>query len=318
MNILISSAGRQVYLINAFKEALNGLGKVFVADYNMHAESMKVADESFLAPAFQSNQYENWILSLCANKKIDLLITLNVDELLVLEKIRKKLNKLNCKLIGGNLENITYTYDKYLLANFCLNNGLDTPNTYFPDEKNKITNEDFPLIAKPRFGKGSKGISIIKDRVQLNDFLNNVEGQYIFQVFFDGQEYGLDIINDFDCNYKSTFVREKCQMKNGETFEAIIKGGVTWDKLGKKISGAILHQGIIDIDVIKYNGKNYIIDINHRFGGGYIFSHTAGANLAKVFLSWFTNRPVDINWLSPKVNTHIVREGLGCKVIENV
>ena len=72
MNILISSAGRQVYLINAFKEALNGLGKVFVADYNVNAESMKVADESFLAPAYHNNDYENWILSLCTKKEIDL------------------------------------------------------------------------------------------------------------------------------------------------------------------------------------------------------------------------------------------------------
>lgn len=51
MNILFTCAGRRNYLINYFKEALNGDGKVYATDMSMTAPSLVDADVAIQVPA---------------------------------------------------------------------------------------------------------------------------------------------------------------------------------------------------------------------------------------------------------------------------
>ena len=68
-------------------------------------------------------------------------------------------------------------------------------------------------------------------------------------------------------------------MKNGETKKAKIVKPRKFQNLSKKLSKIIKHVGVIDVDVIRLNNTNYVIDINPRFSGGYILSHKAGSNI---------------------------------------
>jgi carbamoyl-phosphate synthase large subunit len=321
MNILISSAGRQVFLINAFKEALNKHGKVIVADNNINAPSLKSADIPIISPPYDSTEYLPWLHNICENKEIKLLITLNVDELLKIVPQRESLKKIGCLLLGGDFETIQITYDKLALSNFAEKIGLDTPRVFSDDDLRDIDNILFPIIAKPRFGKGSRGQTIIKSHKSLIDFMNNNENkksgyeQYIYQQFISGDEYGLDIVNDFYSKHAATFVRKKYSMKNGETFEAITQPIEGWEEISLKISQNLKHQGPVDVDFMVLNDKKYLIDINHRFGGGYIFSHIAGANLPRTFINWMLNNPVDDKWLNPVPGIHSQRDGLNVKII---
>jgi len=142
-------------------------------------------------------------------------------------------------------------------------------------------------VIKKRFGQASKGLKIIRNINKKNKNISRkiYDKNNIIQEYLQGDEYGLDILNNFKRKYEGVLVRKKILMKNGETKIAKIIKPEKFTNLSKKISKIIKHVGPIDVDVIRLKNKNYVIDINPRFGGGYSLSHKAGANIPGFLVS---------------------------------
>jgi carbamoyl-phosphate synthase large subunit len=43
-----------------------------------------------------------------------------------------------------------------------------------------------------------------------------------------------------------------------------------------------------------------VLEMNPRFGGGYPFSHVAGANLPAALIAWVSGQPINPDWLTIK------------------
>ena len=56
---------------------------------------------------------------------------------------------------------------------------------------------EFPLIAKPRYGKGSKGIVKIDNEDDLK-YVQSKNDNLIFQEYLPGTEYTIDVLSDLD------------------------------------------------------------------------------------------------------------------------
>ena len=56
-NILFTCVGRRNYLINYFKEALNGCGKIFASDVDIYAPAMIDADVALVVPNVHDINY---------------------------------------------------------------------------------------------------------------------------------------------------------------------------------------------------------------------------------------------------------------------
>ena len=96
----------------------------------------------------------------------------------------------------------------------------------------------------------------------------------------------MDVLNDFEGNYFGTFVRQKMQMRSGETDKAISVIDDKFEQVGKTIGENLKHIGNLDCDVFEHNGELYVLELNPRFGGGYPFSHEAGNNTAAIYIEW--------------------------------
>src|SRR5690606_40295166 len=98
MNILITSAGRRTYMVDYFREALNGKGKVFAANSEM-TYALKKADGYVLTPAIYDGSYIDFLLTYCKENQISALISLFDIDLPVLSKNRHRFKEVGVEVL---------------------------------------------------------------------------------------------------------------------------------------------------------------------------------------------------------------------------
>ncbi len=316
-NILFTCAGRRNYLINYFKEALNNRGKVIAVDSQKLATAFADADISICVPSVNDENYIDSLIEIVKKYSVKAIISLNDFELPILSKNKGTFEDLGAKVIVSGTEVINTTFDKWKTHNFIESIGLNSPKTYISLDL-ALTDIDkgvlnFPLVLKPRFGSGSLSVEFVEtiEELKLNYRLQNIklkrsvlkdvgesssivseEASILIQEKLNGKEFGFDIVNDLKAGYFGTFVREKLSMRNGETDKAISIIDTSFDDIGKVIAKNLKHIGTMDGDAFVVNNeKVYVLELNPRFGGGYPFSHNAGANIAAVYIDWIINNP---------------------------
>jgi carbamoyl-phosphate synthase large subunit len=327
MNVMLTCAGRRNYLVKSFQSALAGRGLVFAGDANAHATGIQEADRGFVLPQVDSPEYFARLLDICQEYQVKLLIPLNDLELPLLARQRDLFLKHGTIPLISPPETIDICFDKwksFLFFNSC---GISAPKTYLSlaDARRAIAagELEFPVVVKPRWGSASIGIEFAYDDEDLELAYRyvqkmlgrsilakvsalNAEHCILFQEKIVGQEYGLDAIADLEGNYVTTFVKQKLSMRAGETDRARTLEYPQLASLGQKIAQNLPHIGNLDCDaIVDDNGKAHAIEMNPRFGGGYPFSHAAGANLPAAAIAWASGTVPDPSWLSLEPNLTI-------------
>lgn len=307
MNILFTCAGRRNYLINYFKEVLKGEGKVYATDMQLTAPALVDADVAIQVPAIYSKEYIPSLKNIIKEHSIKAVISLNDLELPILSEHKKQIEALGARVIVSVEEAIKIAFDKWETVKFLESNGLKSPKTFIDVEEAKKEIESgelkFPLVIKPRWGSASIGIDFPEDMEELElayklqtirlkrtilaeASKEDIDHAILIQEKIPGKEYGMDVLNDFEGNYVGTFVREKLQMRSGETDKAISVIDSRFEQIGKAIGENLKHIGNLDCDVFEHDGELYVLELNPRFGGGYPFSHEAGNNTAAIYIEW--------------------------------
>jgi carbamoyl-phosphate synthase large subunit len=323
MNVMLTCAGRRNYLVRFFKEALNGQGFVIAADASKDAPALQEADKAFVVPYVSDPKYFDVILNICRECDVRLLISLNDLELPRLAHYRQQFIQIGTLPIVSEPDVINICFDKWQTYLFLKSNGLNTPATYLSlaDACKALTVGDlsFPVVVKPRWGTASIGIEYVYDANELNHAYELVRKRLartiisevsasdpdhcvMIQQKLNGYEYGLDVINNIDAKHVVTFAKRKLSMRAGETDRAITVDNPELIKIGDKIGSILEHVGNLDCDVIVQEGVPHVLELNPRFGGGYPFSHIAGANIPAALLAWVLGKPANPEWLCVKPN----------------
>ena len=327
MNILLTSVGRRAYMVKYFQQALQGDGAVHVCN-SEPTNAFYYADFSTISPLIYSDEYIPFLLRYCEEKQIDVLLSLFDIDLLVLSQNKSQFESIGTKVIVSDEEVVAFCNDKWKTFQFLKKNQFYTPRTYISLEsvEQAIRNEElsFPIIIKPRFGCGSLSIAMafeMEDLIFLtkraereigNSYLKyesqSSEQRLIFQEYLQGQEYGADIINDFNAKNQGVVLRKKIAMRAGETDIAQIVTDKSIEKELCRLGELSGHIGNMDCDIFLVNGHPYILELNARFGGGYPFSHVAGCNLPKAILLWCKGETVPKASLQAKPGTFAYKE----------
>ena len=113
-------------------------------------------------------------------------------------------------------------------------------------------------------------------------FLMHRNEGLIIQEFLNGIELGVDCYVDMINNKPVvSFLKQKIRLRSGETDKS---KSVEDDALIRLIEDLVVKlklRGPIDIDVFNVDGVYYILEVNPRFGGGYVHAHECGINFPK-------------------------------------
>ncbi|MFO0864140.1 MAG: ATP-grasp domain-containing protein, partial [Gemmataceae bacterium] len=300
-------------LVQYFQEALAGRGKVLAADASAEASALQEADEAIELPRVEDPAYADTLIEVCRANAVRLLVSLNDFELSVLASHRSRFAEVDTLAVVSSPEVLALCADKWEHATWLQERSIATPRSWLTVEAARSdATAGTSLIVKPRWGSGSfslerTGLADLNLALQLVQArVSQIPATFqppnstrtvIIQEVVRGREYGLDIVNDLDGKYVTTFVKRKLAMRSGETDRATVVRHPRLEKLGETIGTSLRHVGNLDCDVIENDAGLHVLDLNPRFGGGYPFSHLAGANLPAAIIAWAEGETPDPAWL---------------------
>ncbi len=317
MNVLFTCAGRRNYLVDYFRQALKGTGLILAADNCPTAAALQEADLAFQIPKIQDDNYLHTLLDICEKHKVRLLLTLNDLELPLLASAKQRFHDIGVFVAVSAPDVIETCFDKWRTFQFACKNGLKFPQTYLTlaDTLENLNNGNLsmPLVLKPRWGSASIGITVVESLEELN-FAYQLLGKQIMrsilavsssadqsrsiliQEYVEGNEYGVDVLNDFNGRYVTTHVKRKLSMRAGETDRAVTEKRTDLEGIGTRLGRVLGHIGNLDCDFVDSQNGLVLLELNPRFGGGYPFSHAAGANTPAAMLAWVGGSKIDPSW----------------------
>ena len=315
MNILLTSVGRRAYIIDYLRDVYKRLGlvgNIIATNSDMNTTAMSVADKAFESPIIYDEKYIPFLLEICKSEKIDMLISLFDIDLMILAKNKSRFEEMGVKVIVSNENIINICNDKFEMLKYLKKISMPVPKTYI-DLEEALKGADFDknsYILKPRWGMGSLSIFEAENKKELEvlyekakrsiqkSYLRfesgaDIDRAILIQEKIKGDEYGLDIFNDFKGENLTVTVKRKLAMRSGETDIAKVIENKELEDIGKKIAESLKHIGNLDMDILFDGRKAYIIDMNARFGGGYPFTHSAGVNELEALIRLCKNEKVN-------------------------
>lgn len=314
INILITTVGRRTYIIDYFKQALAGEGKI-IATNSIYTHTLSHADDFVITPSFYSDEYISTILEICKKNAIDAVISLLDADAKVLSEHHDEFKAIGTRLLVPAPEVMDICNDKWLTYKFLQSIGLLQPRSYIHENevKEAIQAQEltYPIIIKPRWGIGSFGVFFVDNESELilfsqklrreiiktymgHESAKDIDGCVLYQEVIKGQEYGIQILNDLEGDYAATFALKKLAMRSGETDVAETVDTAEFLELSKKIAENLHHVGLLDMDcMVTSEEKIYVIEMNCRFGGQYPFTHLANVNVPKQIVNWLRGKGND-------------------------
>ncbi len=294
MNILFTSVGRRVELIQTFRDAAQKTGTqltIMGTDISFSAPAMYFCDRTFLVPKISDPTYISTLLTLCETYNVSCVIPTIDTDLCQLAETKDKFALIGTIVLVWDIEKVLLCRDKRLTATYFRNLGLKSP---LPVDNISEYHSGYPAFIKPL--NGSSSINAYKaDNYNELELLIEMVPDYIIQPFISGREYTIDIFCDFNGNPIYITPRERLAVRSGEVLKTKICQDDVMIAEMKQLVDDFKPCGQITVQLIHddASNQNYYIEINPRFGGGAPLSMKAGANSAVALIQLMQGKKVE-------------------------
>ena len=293
--VLITSVGRRVALVRAFREALAavGGGRVVAADVSRSAAALHEADAGFCVPPCDSPEYVPALIDICRHEDAVLVVPTTDREQPAIAAGRAAFAAAGVLLAASGNPTVVIAADKCATARFFAREGIPSPRVF--DLERALAGTDdvrFPVVLKPRFGSGSIGVQTVTDVEALRFYARRVPHP-LLQEHVAGDEYTLDVLVSPEGRAVCVVPRRRLEIRAGE----IAKGYTVHDEAlewwGRRIAERLPEAfGPLTLQCFRRpDGSLAFIEVNARFGGGFPLAWRAGADFARWLLEWALGLP---------------------------
>lgn len=230
-----------------------------------------MCDKAFIAPYADDEKFIDWLILLCNQESIDIVLT-GVEENIC--AIQKQINKFqtgtNAVFVASDYDKLMIGQDKFLTCEWLKENGCNYPKyckMEDTDAVEKIVKEaGFPLVAKPRMGKSSQGVFLLHSREELEQVKAD---NYVLEecIGTENEEYTVGCYCDKNGELIDIIIMHR-KLKDGSTAWAEVVEHSVIRKEAEKICKAFAPKGPLNIQLrMDDNGKPVCFELNVRFSG---------------------------------------------------
>ena len=269
-------------------------GKIVATDSSSLSAGFFMSDINEVIPEADSASFVNRLFEIVSTHKVQVLMPSSGFDIYPYSENRKELSDIGAQAVVSDRDALEICRDKIMTFQ-TLVGSFDLP--YTTTDSGKI--KEFPVIAKPRFGKGSRDVMRIDDESDLS-YVTSKFGEMIFQEFLPGKEYTIDVLSDLDKKPLMAIPRLRIQTKAGISTKGKIIRNPKIELNCMNIAQRIGVRGPCCIQMKESaEGVLKLIEINPRMGGGTIFSALAGANFPAMIIDMVEGKEISIPKVSP-------------------
>jgi carbamoyl-phosphate synthase large subunit len=278
-HILITSAGRRVELVQAFKEQAATL----MPQTRVHANDLEpslsaacqIADACTPSRRVTDAGYVEELLDYCLANGIKLVVPTIDTELAVLATARPHFAKHGIAIVVSSSDLVGMCRDKRLTGELFNSFGIRYPEMFAMDAIK------FPCFVKPFDGSSSIGAQLIRNASDLtDDVIKNPRMMYMEFIDSSYAEYTVDAYYDQSGNLQCMVPRHRLQVRTGEVSKGVTRRSGLYRHLITRLAHVPGAVGCLTIQMFVNEEKSdYVgLEVNPRFGGGFPLSDAAGAN----------------------------------------
>lgn len=228
-------------------------------------------DKAYISPAADDPSFLDWLLNVCRAENVAGILS-GVEPVLAVLARQAELIRARTKAIPvvSSPECLAIGNDKLLTCRWLSERGFAHPKYTSVEDLDKadamVKECGYPLIAKPRFGKGSHGIVEVHNDRELQLILQRNE--YILQEFLGdaSEEYTIGCFSDCDGKVRGAIVMRR-ELMAGTTYRAQVGQFPTIRAEAIRIAESLRPRGPCNVQMRLHRGVPTCFEINIRFSG---------------------------------------------------
>lgn len=261
-NIVLLGGARRVTLLEQIERIAENNG-INIRFYSVEKDSSFYPISSFAeiipGPKFNTIEFDEFLQQFNMENPNTIFIACMDAAIPSLANLAEKLGR-DGHIVAPTLAGAEIALDKCLTSKFCLDHSIEHPLEIYPN-----STFEGQVIAKPKQGFGGKGIHIFDNAscIPITLFETHIVQQYI-----SGPETTHDVFLMDDGSFFAAS-RDRLAVIDGEVDHCIVREPTINEmSIFNKISDAKLFYGPITVQTINSDGRDYLIEINARLGGG--------------------------------------------------
>jgi carbamoyl-phosphate synthase large subunit len=254
--------------------------RVVAACISADAPGLYVADRAYISPLAADADFGPWLHDVCEREQIDVVLSGSEQVLERLAAAAPSLRERTGAIAIVSPPDVLETgRDKLLTCRWLEGAGLPLPGyADFSDPTavaELVRSCGFPLVAKPRFGKGSDSVLIVRDERHLDAVaaaaqmvLGREPGELLLQQHLgsEADEFTVGCFCDRDGAVRGTIVMRRT-LNAGTTVTAELGAFPDLARVASSIVAALRPLGPCNVQLRVHEGSPVPFEINPRFSG---------------------------------------------------
>jgi len=228
-------------------------------------------DKAYISPPASDPDFTDWLIRVCRAEQVHAILSGVEPVLTVLADQAEKIHaETGALCIVSSAKCLAVANDKLLTFQWLKDNGFAYPKTADSADSEAVEALvracGYPLIAKPRCGKGAHGVFHLQSHEELQSA--KARQAYIIQEYLGDpdQEYTVGCFSDRESRVRGAMVMRR-DLLEGTTYRAEAGSFPEVREQAIRIAEALKPMGPSNIQMRLHGGRAVCFEINMRFSG---------------------------------------------------